>query len=164
MPSDTEASKPEVADVKIEATETKDAATKSSPECAAGPCPGFGKCDGSYKDKGCIDGKIQGGLAVVPGLGWWPIKVSRFSVCAYSFTYHHESTSCHSYATICVCSKTCGPSEPWLTGLMNAVTGAHDCTAPRRRTDHALRLARPDTGTRGRVPTLASFWRERGGR
>lgn len=60
-------------DVKAESTS---ADVKDASEVATeGPCPGFPKCDGAYKGKGCVNGKIQGGLGTVPGLGWWPIKV-----------------------------------------------------------------------------------------
>jgi hypothetical protein len=47
----------------------------------AGPCPRFPKCDGAMRGKGCDgSGIIQGGLATMPGLGWWPIKVGIFSL------------------------------------------------------------------------------------
>lgn len=50
-------------------------------EAPVGPCKKFPKCDGSMRGKGCDGmGKIQGGIATVPGLGWWPIKV-RTRVC-----------------------------------------------------------------------------------
>eukprot|EP00640_Fibrocapsa_japonica_P006871 CAMPEP_0113941512 /NCGR_PEP_ID=MMETSP1339-20121228/7410_1 /TAXON_ID=94617 /ORGANISM="Fibrocapsa japonica" /LENGTH=167 /DNA_ID=CAMNT_0000945681 /DNA_START=56 /DNA_END=559 /DNA_ORIENTATION=- /assembly_acc=CAM_ASM_000762 len=43
-----------------------------------GPCPGFPKCSGKYRDGGCDGtGRMQGGIATVPGFGWWPIKVYR---------------------------------------------------------------------------------------
>ena len=43
-----------------------------------GPCPMAPKCNGSYRDKGCDGtGKIQGGIATVSFMSWWPIKVFR---------------------------------------------------------------------------------------
>jgi hypothetical protein len=43
---------------------------------SAGPCKNFPKCDGAYLNRGCGGtGKIQGGIATFPLLGWWPIKV-----------------------------------------------------------------------------------------
>lgn len=50
-------------------------------EAPAGPCKNFPKCDGSMRSKGCDGmGKIQGGIATVPFLGWWPIKVRAHRV------------------------------------------------------------------------------------
>jgi hypothetical protein len=41
-------------------------------------CPYAPKCNGEYLSKGCDgSGKIQGGIATVPFLQWWPIKVYR---------------------------------------------------------------------------------------
>lgn len=41
-------------------------------------CPNFDKCSGEYRTKGCDgSGKIQGGIATIPGFRWWPIKVFR---------------------------------------------------------------------------------------
>ncbi|CAF1859838.1 unnamed protein product [Brassica oleracea var. botrytis] len=38
-------------------------------------CKGCGK---EVKENGCNgDGRIQGGIATVPGFGWWPIKAYR---------------------------------------------------------------------------------------
>ncbi|KAJ4902628.1 hypothetical protein Rs2_16579 [Raphanus sativus] len=38
-------------------------------------CRGCGK---EVKENGCNgDGRIQGGIATVPGFGWWPIKAYR---------------------------------------------------------------------------------------
>ena len=43
-----------------------------------GPCPMAPKCNGEYKDKGCDGtGKIQGGIATIGFMSWWPIKVYR---------------------------------------------------------------------------------------
>ena len=43
-----------------------------------GKCPGFAKCKGEYRNRGCDGtGKIQGGIATYPFFGWWPIKVFR---------------------------------------------------------------------------------------
>lgn len=43
-----------------------------------GPCPMAPKCSGAFKEKGCDgSGKIQGGIATIPILSWWPIKVYR---------------------------------------------------------------------------------------
>eukprot|EP01038_Epipyxis_sp_PR26KG_P008323 gene8323-11264_t len=43
-----------------------------------GKCPNALKCSGEYRLKGCDgSGKIQGGIATVPLLSWWPIKVYR---------------------------------------------------------------------------------------
>jgi len=45
---------------------------------SAGPCKNFPKCDGAYLNRGCGGtGKIQGGIATFPLLGWWPIKVCK---------------------------------------------------------------------------------------
>ena len=41
-------------------------------------CPMAEKCSGSYRERGCDGtGKIQGGIATVSFLSWWPIKVFR---------------------------------------------------------------------------------------
>lgn len=41
-------------------------------------CPMADKCSGSYRERGCDGtGKIQGGIATVSFLSWWPIKVFR---------------------------------------------------------------------------------------
>lgn len=41
-------------------------------------CPNAAKCSGAYREKGCDgNGKIQGGIATIPLLKWWPIKVYR---------------------------------------------------------------------------------------
>lgn len=41
-------------------------------------CPNAPKCSGEFRSKGCDgNGKIQGGIATVPLLSWWPIKVYR---------------------------------------------------------------------------------------
>ena len=43
-----------------------------------GPCPMAPKCNGEYREKGCDGtGKIQGGIATVSFMSWWPIKVFR---------------------------------------------------------------------------------------
>lgn len=49
-----------------------------------GPCPLAPKCNGGMRAKGIPGapgcdgtGKIQGGIATIPFLGWWPIKVFR---------------------------------------------------------------------------------------
>ncbi|CAM8876392.1 unnamed protein product [Rhodiola kirilowii] len=40
-----------------------------------GSCEGCGKLE---KERGCNgEGRIQGGIATVPGFGWWPIKAYR---------------------------------------------------------------------------------------
>lgn len=45
-------------------------------EC--GLCPLAPKCSGEYRDKGCDGtGKIQGGIATIGFMSWWPIKVFR---------------------------------------------------------------------------------------
>lgn len=45
---------------------------------SGGPCKKFPKCDGAMRNRGCDgDGRVMGGIATVPLLGWWPIKVSR---------------------------------------------------------------------------------------
>lgn len=55
-----------------------DAASTQATEAPAGPCEKFPKCSGAMRGKGCDGmGKIQGGIATVPGLGWWPIKVRK---------------------------------------------------------------------------------------
>ncbi|GAB5031991.1 conserved cys-containing protein [Nannochloropsis oceanica] len=42
------------------------------------PCKKYPKCNGAYLGKGCDGaGKIQGGIATFPLLGWWPIKAYR---------------------------------------------------------------------------------------
>ncbi len=47
-------------------------------QAGKGGCKNFPNCDGSYRNRGCDGlGKIQGGIATVPFLGWWPIKVRR---------------------------------------------------------------------------------------
>jgi len=52
-------------------TESNDAGSK-----ADFPCKKYPKCNGAYLGKGCDGaGKIQGGIATFPLLGWWPIKV-----------------------------------------------------------------------------------------
>lgn len=41
-------------------------------------CPNATKCSGAFRSKGCDgNGKIQGGIATIPLLSWWPIKVYR---------------------------------------------------------------------------------------
>ncbi len=41
-------------------------------------CPNAPKCSGAYRSKGCDGkGKIQGGIATIPFMAWWPIKVYR---------------------------------------------------------------------------------------
>ena len=43
-----------------------------------GACPMAPKCSGEYREKGCDGtGKIQGGIATVSFMSWWPIKVFR---------------------------------------------------------------------------------------
>lgn len=43
-----------------------------------GPCPLAPKCNGEYREKGCDgSGKIQGGIATIGFMSWWPIKVYR---------------------------------------------------------------------------------------
>lgn len=45
-------------------------------EVKAGPCKRYPKCSGKSLGSGCDGtGRIQGGIATVPGFGWWPIKV-----------------------------------------------------------------------------------------
>lgn len=47
-------------------------------EDKCGPCPMAPKCSGDYREKGCDGtGKIQGGIATVSFMSWWPIKVFR---------------------------------------------------------------------------------------
>jgi len=45
----------------------------------AGPCSKeFPKCSGEGLKQGCDGtGRIKGGMAAIPGFGWWPIKVWR---------------------------------------------------------------------------------------
>jgi hypothetical protein len=64
---------------------------KAAEKC--GPCPFAPKCSGEYKEKGCDgSGKIQGGIATVPLLSWWPIKVYRPcpSYLAAGYQYRRE--------------------------------------------------------------------------
>jgi hypothetical protein len=52
-------------------------ASSQAAECDIS-CPNAPKCSGAYRAKGCDGtGKIQGGIATVPFLSWWPIKVFR---------------------------------------------------------------------------------------
>lgn len=67
------------------------ASSQAIDEC--GPCPLAPKCSGEYKGKGCDGtGKIQGGIATVPFLSWWPIKVFRPcpSYLAAGYVYRRE--------------------------------------------------------------------------
>ena len=51
-------------------------ATADGDECGA--CPLAPKCSGEYRGKGCDgEGKIQGGIATIGFMSWWPIKVYR---------------------------------------------------------------------------------------
>mmetsp|Transcript_28006 Transcript_28006/g.38558 ORF Transcript_28006/g.38558 Transcript_28006/m.38558 type:complete len:169 (+) Transcript_28006:18-524(+) len=66
-------------------------ATQDDNKC--GPCPLAPKCSGEYSEKGCDGtGKIQGGIATVPLLSWWPIKVYRPcpSYLAAGYQYRRE--------------------------------------------------------------------------
>ena len=41
-------------------------------------CRGCKACGREEMEKGCNgEGRIQGGIATVPGFGWWPIKAYR---------------------------------------------------------------------------------------
>lgn len=41
-------------------------------------CPMYEKCSGEWREKGCDGtGKIQGGIATIGFMSWWPIKVFR---------------------------------------------------------------------------------------
>jgi hypothetical protein len=43
-----------------------------------GKCPNAPKCSGAWRERGCDGtGKVQGGLASLPGLGWFGAKVYR---------------------------------------------------------------------------------------
>ena len=56
-------------------------------------CPLAPKCSGEYKLRGCDgSGKIQGGIATVSFLSWWPIKVFRPcpSYLAAGYVYRRE--------------------------------------------------------------------------
>lgn len=56
-------------------------------------CPMASKCSGEYRSKGCDGlGKIQGGIATIPFLSWWPIKVYRPcpSYLAAGYQYRRE--------------------------------------------------------------------------
>lgn len=61
-----------------------------------GPCPLAPKCKGEYRNnklEPCDGtGKIQGGIATVPLLSWWPIKVFRPcpSYIAAGYVYRRE--------------------------------------------------------------------------
>ena len=60
---------------------------------ACGPCPMAPKCKGDNRKSGCDGtGKIQGGIATVPFLSWWPIKVFRPcpSYLAAGYVYRRE--------------------------------------------------------------------------
>lgn len=96
------------------------AAAPPAPEAPAptttktGPCKKYPKCDGAYRNKGCDGaGKIQGGIATFPLLGWWPIKVrnpTRFP------SAHERNRTCrrarhmHTYA-----GPSCWSTNSWLT-------------------------------------------------
>ncbi|KAI3713516.1 hypothetical protein L1987_72094 [Smallanthus sonchifolius] len=54
---------------------TSDSFTDQSQSIPIGGCKGCGKAE---MEKGCNgEGRIQGGIATVPGFGWWPIKAYR---------------------------------------------------------------------------------------
>ena len=62
-------------------------------DAACGPCPMAPKCKGENRNSGCDGtGKIQGGIATVPLLSWWPIKVYRPcpSYLAAGYQYRRE--------------------------------------------------------------------------
>ena len=63
----------------------------SSPDC--GPCPLAPKCSGADRGSGCDGtGKIQGGIATIGFMSWWPIKVYRPcpSYLAAGYQYRRE--------------------------------------------------------------------------
>ena len=52
--------------------------TDQSPPINSIPIGGCKACGKSEIEKGCNgEGRIQGGIATVPGFGWWPIKAYR---------------------------------------------------------------------------------------
>ncbi|KAI3812816.1 hypothetical protein L1987_17528 [Smallanthus sonchifolius] len=54
---------------------TSDRFTDQSQSIPIGGCKGCGKAE---MERGCNgEGRIQGGIATVPGFGWWPIKAYR---------------------------------------------------------------------------------------
>mmetsp|Transcript_26417 Transcript_26417/g.26667 ORF Transcript_26417/g.26667 Transcript_26417/m.26667 type:complete len:164 (+) Transcript_26417:100-591(+) len=60
---------------------------------AESPCPNAAKCSGEYRSKGCDGtGKIQGGIATIGFMSWWPIKVFRPcpSYLAAGYQYRRE--------------------------------------------------------------------------
>jgi hypothetical protein len=65
--------------------------SSSSPDC--GPCPLAPKCSGADRGSGCDGtGKIQGGIATIGFMSWWPIKVYRPcpSYLAAGYQYRRE--------------------------------------------------------------------------
>ncbi|XP_076885165.1 uncharacterized protein LOC143534596 [Bidens hawaiensis] len=56
-------------------TTTSDNQSQPISSIPIGGCKGCGKAE---MEKGCNgEGRIQGGIATVPGFGWWPIKAYR---------------------------------------------------------------------------------------
>ncbi|XP_043716040.1 uncharacterized protein LOC122664328 isoform X2 [Telopea speciosissima] len=66
---DSSPASPDVVSIEVESA-TKDADQMPLRGCKA--------CGREELEKGCNgEGRIQGGIAVVPGFGWWPIKAYR---------------------------------------------------------------------------------------
>ncbi|XP_042025354.1 uncharacterized protein LOC121772353 isoform X2 [Salvia splendens] len=58
----------------VEAEQTDDGVSSTS----ASLSPGCNACGREEIERGCNgEGRIQGGIATVPGFGWWPIKAYR---------------------------------------------------------------------------------------
>lgn len=55
-----------------------DGLATQDPDNAFPPTRGCKACGREVLEKGCNgEGRIQGGIATVPGFGWWPIKAYR---------------------------------------------------------------------------------------
>lgn len=73
---------PNDADIAPAVSSSSDQGQPVSSGAAVGPCKNFPKCDGAMRNRGCDgSGKIQGGIATFPLLGWWPIKVKNVNRC-----------------------------------------------------------------------------------
>ncbi|KAL8201000.1 hypothetical protein R6Q57_012339 [Mikania cordata] len=63
----------------VDEQEEKESFTEQPPESINSiPIGGCKACGKTEMERGCNgEGRIQGGIATVPGFGWWPIKAYR---------------------------------------------------------------------------------------